>query len=265
MNFGFLRTVAVAGGLAFAAQGAAAATFGFADLATGAGGAGKNEAFWINNSSTGNGGGAFDDPSNTWTVDGIGVSAFGNTYAGGSGDPTTGAANFAYLDGPSGSRPGGLGVCASEPIDATTGEVSATAGECNNSADDNTGLINDGQNGATAMEYVTLTFTTSVGLTDLILRGDNHNVLADGSKIGISQGVFTGVLMDFVVGTTKLVNLGASDTWTFAKISGGDNFYIDTATVGARTSAPPIPVPAAGFLLVGALGGLGLMRRRRKS
>jgi len=34
--------------------------------------------------------------------------------------------------------------------------------------------------------------------------------------------------------------------------------------VSLYANVAPIPLPAAGFLLIGALGGLGLMRRRRK-
>ena len=33
----------------------------------------------------------------------------------------------------------------------------------------------------------------------------------------------------------------------------------------SSTTVAPIPVPAAGFLLIGALGGLGLLSRRRKT
>lgn len=42
-------------------------------------------------------------------------------------------------------------------------------------------------------------------------------------------------------------------------LDGYDNFFVKSFTVAA------VPVPAAGFLLLGGLAGLGLVRKRRKS
>ena len=48
-----------------------------------------------------------------------------------------------------------------------------------------------------------------------------------------------------------------SGTWG---VSGSNSL----SHVSLYANVAPIPLPAAGFLLIGALGGLGLMRRRRK-
>ena len=49
--------------------------------------------------------------------------------------------------------------------------------------------------------------------------------------------------------------------WTYgqAYATGATNPFINFSV-----SASPVPVPAAGFLLIGALGGLGIARRRRR-
>ena len=46
----------------------------------------------------------------------------------------------------------------------------------------------------------------------------------------------------------------------------GGNFDTNTTTLGAdlRITLTPVPLPGAGLLLLGALGGLGAIRRRRK-
>ena len=65
----------------------------------------------------------------------------------------------------------------------------------------------------------------------------------------------------------SVIGIGAGDS--------NDNFvikrirlvYDEPTESGSAASAPvaPVPLPAGGILLVGALGGLGLMRRRRKA
>jgi hypothetical protein len=77
----------------------------------------------------------------------------------------------------------------------------------------------------------------------------------NGPSPSVPQGAWTEVSMDFVVGTAgnyKLFFDGASESDSI----GG---FID----GVQVSA--VPLPAAGFLLFGALGGLAAMRRRKKA
>ncbi len=82
-------------------------------------------------------------------------------------------------------------------------------------------------------------------------------------------------------GASNGVQAGASDTFGFTLTFAGvidsfsiDNFAIKVASVENSNGGsyefggdeiPPVPIPAAGFLLIGALGGLVGLRRRRKT
>jgi hypothetical protein len=46
-------------------------------------------------------------------------------------------------------------------------------------------------------------------------------------------------------------------------INGSDDGTSDAALAGLRVSA--VPIPAAGFLLLGGLAGLGVVARKRKA
>ncbi len=71
-----------------------------------------------------------------------------------------------------------------------------------------------------------------------------------------------------VTGTFKVAKDGDYDL-EFSSFASSSSFrgFVDNVTVAAVeeavTAVAPVPVPAAGLLLVGALGGLAVLRRRR--
>lgn len=203
---------------------ASAATFDFGLLATG------NEGTWGSRATNANiAGGAFDGALDTFTVDGISVSA----TASNAGNVAT---SFAYLDGVAGGLPAGLGVCST---------VNGT--QCGTPSDDNIGRAGDVSTGA--FESVTLSFNKSVSITDLLIRDRDHKVLTAGF-IGIN-----GIAFD--VAASLLGDLGVSKTFTFSRIDNGVDFYVNTAAVA------PVPLPMTLPLIMGALGALTVAGRRR--
>ena len=173
-----------------------------------------------------------------------------NAGTGGGDNLTTNA--FAYFDGPSGGKPGGLGVC----------KVLDTNNQCVPSSDDNITGSADGIL-STDDEWVTLTFWNDAAGTDprfvtfggLSFRSAQHDLILAGS---------VNTLRIDDVATTFGAAIG--NTWVDIQTIkfgwGGDNplqFYLNATVID-------VPEPAA-LLLMGsglALGGLVATRRRRR-
>jgi hypothetical protein len=103
-----------------------------------------------------------------------------------------------------------------------------------------------------ALQGGTTSETNGIGYSVADLVG---SITGPGGASGTAVGKWTEVTGEFFVKTAGTYNLdfraeGTSDSY------GG---FIDNVSVA------PVPVPAAGLLLVGALGGLAALRRRRAS
>ena len=86
---------------------------------------------------------------------------------------------------------------------------------------------------------------------------------SDASKTEGDGGYFTGALYVILkLGNNYTImrnDSGTGISWSFTPSKGTGTGLSHSTTVGE------VPVPAAGFLLLGGLGGLALLRRRRKA
>ena len=151
---------------------------------------------------------------------------------------------FAYFDDLSGGDPGGLGVC-SAGLDSDD--------QCTDPGDDN----------VTSGESVTLSFGSMVDFAVTSFNDVGHNSLDtnDTNTLLIGTNGAAGTSLTFADALNT--DFFGINSITFAH--GGDTpeqFYVGGAT------ATPVPLPAAGLLMLGAFGGIGglaAMRRRRKA
>lgn len=249
-----MKRLAIAAAFAVASMGAAnAATFDFAGLADAPPGPGSNEGSWESRPDLVVPGlGVFVDATDTFTNGGIGVVATGGSYDSTVASPVDLGDTSAYLDKTCCGGPAGLGAAKTSFL---TGGNQANPGN-----DDNTG-ISGGTSAPNAniFEFIVLTFTEAVFLDQVSFVDDDHNALTSG-KIGYNK-TGTAIFADLAIGgaVNDYSALGASTVWTFAKITGGENFYVKSIT------ATPVPLPAPALMLLAGLGGLAAMKRRSKS
>ncbi len=106
-------------------------------------------------------------------------------------------------------------------------------------------------------EFLTFTFTSAVNLFGIDFSlfgiGDSYDLLINGTLYASSQTTDPWA--------TEIDNV---TSFTIAS-TGTGTFRIGSFDVEASSGASTVPLPATGLLLMGALGGLGLSRRRRKA
>lgn len=84
------------------------------------------------------------------------------------------------------------------------------------------------------------------------------------------QPTFVGPLTDFLSGGDAFAHSVATEEFEFwfsestSAFLGADNFRLASATLQIEGTPAPVPLPAAGFMLLGALGGVAGLRKMRK-
>lgn len=162
-------------------------------------------------------------------------------------DVTFTSSHFAYFDASSASEVAagggaGLGVC----------KVLTGSAQCSPASDDN----------LTAGETVTLSFGSAQTLSGFKFNAEGHTALTS-NVLTLTYAINGGILQ-----STSFAALAASSFDNVTSITFGfddQNRTGDQYYIAAITAVSAVPVPAAGVLLLSALGGLGLARRRKQA
>lgn len=143
----------------------------------------------------------------------------------------------AYLD----SGNAGLGVCS----------VWDKAGQCTPGDDDNVDYTM-----ADGYETLQLRFSNSVEITEIVLRDSIHNEYVLNDDIWFNGDNAWGL---YTVGIDGTDVFGSGSFWSFEVGSDpSSQFYISSITVAV------VPLPAGGLMLLTALGGIAVAKRRWK-
>jgi len=211
---------------------------------------------------------------------------------------TAGAATAASLSlvgsGYAASTIGGTGATFDLVNDPAYNALTGGVGDLGDSLSILTGSVKDATNGLSVSGPAKVTFTylgseagfrnSSVNLLTATTIFANHGVSAVGDVVeamfpagllafSYNSGNGSGIANNGVAFNTNLADIGIAFSQLFNNSRSVLVFFDDNGAgpdrdfddLAMRIDVAPVPVPAAGVLLLAALGGLGLAARRRRA
>lgn len=198
--------------------------------------------------------GAFAFVASTANAATLAFTGVGTTYLVKNNDiePSINGTLLDYIDGSKKNATNGLSVTG--PAKITFTYLGYEAGNKNYAADLGGTFFKTGVTAIGATKSVT---QLASGLIDFIF-----GTTAPANRVGTidNAGVALPASKNFAIGYKIL---SATTAWVFFDDLARDDRDFDD--IGMLVSVAPIPVPAAGFLLLGGLGGLAALRRRKQA